>query len=181
MRVPRALAALLILVLIAACGGGQAGDSSGGDDNGSDTESTAPEPGGGNESNDDGGNGGTEPSDDGGNGSGGGAGGGGSSHDLEEIFATLTPPNSTELSKTTAQGVIFAAWDSSDSFDSLRSFYENAIADTGLQIIQTTEAQGGIAWVIAEDDTGNFGGTVSIFPASDGSGTQVSVTVGEGG
>lgn len=178
MRVPRALAALLILVLIAACGGGQAGDSSGGDDNGSDTESTAPEPGGGNESSDDGGNGGTEPSDDGGNG---GGGGGGSSHDLEEIFATLTPPNSTELSKTTAQGVIFAAWDSSDSFDSLRSFYEDAIADTGLQIIQTTEAQGGIAWVIAEDDTGNFGGTVSIFPASDGSGTQVSVTVGEGG
>lgn len=177
MRVPRALAALLILVLIAACGGGQAGDSSGGDDNGSDTESTAPEPGGGNESSDDGGNGGTEPSDDGGN----GGGGGGSSHDLDEIFATLTPPNSTELSKTTAQGVIFAAWDSSDSFDSLRSFYEDAIADTGLQIIQTTEAQGGIAWVIAEDDTGNFGGTVSIFPASDGSGTQVSVTVGEGG
>lgn len=177
MRVPRALAALLILVLIAACGGGQAGDSSGGDDNGSDTESTAPEPGGGNESSDDGGNGGTEPSDDGGN----GGGGGGSSHDLDEIFATLTPPNSTELSKTTAQGVIFAAWDSSDSFDSLRSFYEDAIADTGLQIIQTTEAQGGIALVIAEDDTGNFGGTVSIFPASDGSGTQVSVTVGEGG
>ncbi len=173
MRVPRALAALLILVLIAACGGGQAGDSSGGDDNGSDTESTAPEPGGGSESSDDGGNGGTEPSDDGGN--------GGSSHDLDAIFATLTPPNSTELSKTTTQGVIFAAWDSTDNFDSLRSFYEDAIADTGLQIVQTTEAQGGIAWVIAEDDTGNFGGTVSIFPASDGSGTQVSVTVGEGG
>jgi hypothetical protein len=173
MRATRALAALLILVLVAACGGGPTGDS-GGDDNGNDTESAAP---GGGDSTDPG-DGGAEPSDDGDDGGDDGNGGTGSL-DVDRVFETLTPPNASELSKTTTAGVIFAAWDSDDSLDSLRSFYEGAIADSGLQIIQTTEAQGGVAWVVAEDESGSFGGTVSIFPASDGTGTQISVTIGE--
>jgi hypothetical protein len=155
---------------VAACGGGS-GDGNGGDDGGGSQAAG---------NGDDGGEGSQPAGNDGNGDDGGGADGGGSgSLDVDEVFATLTPPNATELSKTTTAGVIFAAWESDDSFDSLRSFYEDAIADSGLQIIQTTEAQGGIAWVVAEDDTGNFGGTISIFPASDGSGTQISVTVGE--
>jgi hypothetical protein len=170
MRWTQVLAALLIVLLVAACGGGS-GDGNGGDDGGGSQAAG---------NGDDGGEGSQPAGNDGNGDDGGGADGGGSgSLDVDEVFATLTPPNATELSKTTTAGVIFAAWESDDSFDSLRSFYEDAIADSGLQIIQTTEAQGGIAWVVAEDDTGNFGGTISIFPASDGSGTQISVTVGE--
>jgi hypothetical protein len=170
MRWTQVLAALLIVLLVAACGGGS-GDRNGGDDGGGSQAAG---------NGDDGGEGSQPAGNDGNGDDGGGADGGGSgSLDVDEVFATLTPPNATELSKTTTAGVIFAAWESDDSFDSLRSFYEDAIADSGLQIIQTTEAQGGIAWVVAEDDTGNFGGTISIFPASDGSGTQISVTVGE--
>jgi hypothetical protein len=76
--------------------------------------------------------------------------------------------------------VIFAAFESDESFESLRGFYEDAIEEAGLQIFSTTEAQGGVAWTVAESEGSTFGGAISIFPASDGSGSQISVTIGEG-
>jgi hypothetical protein len=162
MRWTQVLAGILIVLLVAACGGGGNGDGNGGDDGG---ESQAA--GGGDDGGDDG-NGG----DDGGGQTG--------SFDLDQAFETLTPPNATELSKTTAEGVIFAAWDTDDSLDSLRDFYEDAMNDLGLEVITTTEAQGGVAWVVTDGGDSGIGGSISIFPASDGSGTQVSVTIGEG-
>lgn len=159
MRWSRYLLALALALLVVACGS-PAATTDGGDggDGGNGTQESEPE-----ETSGDGG--------DGGNGSG--------SLDVDRVFEILTPDNATELSKTTAGGLIFAAWDSDESFDSLRSFYEGAIDEAGLQIISTTEAQGGIAWTVAEDLQGTFGGSISLFPASDGSGTQISVTIGD--
>lgn len=173
MRWSRALPLIAILALLTACGGGGGNGDDGNGDDGDDGNGTAqsepaeatPEDGGG----DDGG-GGDDDGDDGSNGS----------FDLEAAFERLTPPGGTELSKTTAQGVIFAAWDTDEDLDSLRDFYEDAIGDVGFEVIQTTEAQGGIAWIVGVDDDSGIGGSISVFPASDGSGTQVSVTIGEG-
>ena len=167
MRWSRTLIAPALMVLLVACGG--AGGSAGDGDGGSDSEqSQAPEataPA----TNDDGGGGG----DDGGGDDGGGTG----SVDLDGVYDTLTPPNSTETSKTSADGIIFAVLESSDSIDSLKSFYEGAIPDAGLKIFSTTEAQSGFAWTIAESEASDFGGAVSIYPSGTGS-TIVSVTIG---
>lgn len=157
MRWSRMLITLALMMLVVACGSPATTDA--GDGNGSE-QTEAPDP----------------TSGDGGSGDGGGSAGSG---DVDRVFEILTPPNSSELTKTTADGIIFAAFTSSDSFESLRSFYEDAISEAGLQIFSTTEAQGGIAWAIAESEGSSFGGTVSIFPASDGSDSnQISVTIG---
>ena len=178
MRWSRALVLIAILALLAACGGG--GGGGGGDGNGEDGDGAAqsepaeatPEDGGGDDGDGDDGDGGGDDGDDGGS---------TGSFDLDRAFEILTPPSGTELSKTTAEGIIFAAWDSDDDFDSLRSFYEDAIDEAGFDVITTTEAQGGIAWVVGVDDGSGVGGSISLFPASDGSGTQISVTIGEEG
>lgn len=166
MRWSRALVLIAILALLTACGGG-GGGGNGGDngDGGGDTTQSEPA---------------EATPDDGGGDDGDDGGGSTGSFDLERAFEILTPPSGTELSKTTAEGVIFAAWDSDDDLDSLRSFYEDAISEAGFEVITTTEAQGGIGWVVAVDDDSGVGGSISLFPASDGSGTQISVTVGEG-
>ena len=175
MRWSRALVLVAILALLAACGGG-GGDGDGNGDDGDGATQSEPAEATPDDENDDGGG------DDGGDdGNGDDDGGSTGSFDLDRAFEILTPPGGTELSKTTAEGIIFAAWDSDDDFDSLRSFYEDAIDEAGFEVITTTEAQGGIAWVVGVDDGSGVGGSISLFPASDGSGTQISVTIGEEG
>ena len=163
MRWSRTFVAPFLIVVAVACsspGGGTGGD--GGGDGSEPTD--APEPTAATE-----------------NGGGGGEGGGGSgSTDLDAVFEQLTPPNASETSKTAADGIIFAVFESSDSIDSLKSFYEGAIPASGLQIFSTTEAQGGYAWTIAESEGSSFGGAISIYPSGSGSGTAVSVTIGTG-
>ena len=157
MRRPRALTAFALMFLfVAACGSPAASDGNGdGDGNGSEQSEPAEE---------------TQ----------GDGGGGGGDRDVEAAFDTLTPPNAEEVSKTTAQGVIFAAFNTSDSLDSLTSFYQDAFNDLGLQILTTTEASGGITWFVGTDETAStFGGVVSVFPATDGGdGSTVSVQIG---
>ena len=166
MRWSRTLVAPALMVLLVACGGagGSAGAGDGnGDGQSESAQSQAPEamaPA----TNDDGGGGGDD-------------GGGTGSVDLDGVYDTLTPPNATETSKTSADGIIFAILESSDSIDSLKSFYEGAIPDAGLEIFSTTEAQGGFAWTVAESEASDFGGAVSIYPSGTGS-TIVSVTIG---
>lgn len=177
MRWSRALVLVAILALLAACGGG-GGDGDGNGDDGDGATQSEPAEATPDDENDDGGDDGDDDGDDGNGDDDGGSTG---SFDLDRAFEILTPPGGTELSKTTAEGIIFAAWDSDDDFDSLRSFYEDAIDEAGFEVITTTEAQGGIAWVVGVDDGSGVGGSISLFPASDGSGTQISVTIGEEG
>lgn len=163
MRWSRALAvSVLMFLFVVACSSPAVSD--GGDDN--DSQQTEP----------------TEaPEDDGGGG--GDNGGGGSAGDAEAAFEVLTPPNAEEVTKTTAEGVIFAAFTSPDSVDSLTSFYRDAFDELNLQILTTTEASGGISWIVGTDDTASeFGGVVSVIPATDGSdGSTVSIQIGATG
>jgi len=111
-------------------------------------------------------------------GGGGGGGGGGAGPDVEAVGNALVPPNSTEVSKTSAEGTWFVIYESTDSVDALKSFYEDAVPKTGLKIFSTTTIQGGVSYVIATDESGSFGGAVNIFPSGDGK-TAVQVTVGK--
>lgn len=165
MRWSRALVLIAILALLAACGGGGGGED--GDGNGDDgtTQSEPAEASAAPPPDDD------EGDDDGGNGDAG---------DAEAAFERLTPPNADEVSKTTASGLIFAGFTTPDSVDSLTSFYEDAFNDLGLEILTTTEAADGITWFVGTDENASeFGGVVSVIPATDGGqGTTVSVQIG---
>lgn len=99
--------------------------------------------------------------------------------DVEAVADGLVPPNSSEYSKTTAAGGIFVGYESTDSPDSLKSFYENAIPATGMQILTTSTSQGSYSWIFGEDDQGSsFGGSVTVAPSSTNEGgSTVIVTV----
>jgi hypothetical protein len=105
-------------------------------------------------------------------------GGGAAGADVEAVGKALVPPNSSEVTKTTAPDTWFVVYSSTDSLESLKSYYEATIPKTGLQIISTTTINGGISWVIAKDASGSFGGAVSVFPSGDGK-SVVQVTVGK--
>jgi hypothetical protein len=168
MRWTRALVLIAILALLAACADGGPGESAGDDGDGIGDGTSQSEPAEAPAA--------PPPDDDDDNGNG----GNGSVGDAEEAFERLTPPNADEVSKTTAGDVIFAGFTTPDSMDSLRSFYEDAFSDLGLQILTTTEAAGGITWFVGTDENASeFGGVISVIPATDGgSGTTVSVQIG---
>ena len=159
MRWTRLLVLPVLVVLLVACGGspGTSTDDNGnGNGNG---ESTNPDV-----------TATAEASKDDGNGNGG---------DVEELAADLVPPNSTETTRTVASGVVFAGYESTDSADSLKSYYEGKIASAGMVIISTTSTSGTYGFIFAEDDQGSgFGGSIAIAPSSSGgSGSTVVVTV----
>ena len=167
MRPTRFTSLLIVSILaltLAACGGGSPAAPKGDDGNGGQSTAASAEA-----SADKGDPGSSQDS---GKGSG----------DVEGVAAALVPPNSTEVGKTTAAGIVIAVYESTDSIDSLKSFYESAIAGTGLTILATTEASGGVSWVISDADASGLGGAVAIVPSSDTpGGTTVSVTVGDSG
>ena len=107
----------------------------------------------------------------------GNGGNGGTAGDVNDLLDALIPPNSTEVLKTTSGNSIFASYTSTDSIESLTSHYESAIPGTGMEIFSTTNAQGGTAWVFAESEGSSFGGSVSVFPNTDGGGTAVTLTI----
>lgn len=158
--------ALLVLV-VAACGGSAASsapaDGGTGSGSGSGTEAT-PDTGTGN---------GSAPTPDSGT-----TGGGGSTEDAAAVGDQLKPPNATETSKTTTEGYWYAIYHSNDSPDALKSFYEGQIPKTGLKIISTTTANGSYSWLIARDESGDFGGSVTVAPGGSGSGSDVIVGIG---
>ena len=163
MRWARLLVLPVLVVLLVACGGspGTSTDDNGnGNGNG---ESTNPDV-----------TATAEASKDDGNGNGNGNGG-----DVEQLAADLVPPNSTETTRTVASGVVFAGYESTDSPDSLKSYYEGKIASAGMVIISTTSTSGTYGFIFAEDDQGSgFGGSIAIAPSSSGgSGSTVVVTV----
>jgi len=158
-----ASAALLVLGLVAACGGAapketeQPGSTAG---SGSDSTPAA-----------------VATSDNGGGGGGGGT-GGGANPDVDAAAQALVPPNSTEVQKTSASGTFFGIYSSTDSIDSLKSYYQNTITKAGFKIISTTTVSGGVSFVFATDDSGTYGGAVNVYPSGDGA-AAVQVTVSQ--
>jgi hypothetical protein len=160
MLLTRALSLAVLMVLVVACGGGPGASQSSADSE----QSTAADPS-------------TAASEDAGASATPASGNGG---DVEGVAEALIPPNSTEVSKTVAEGVSFIIYESTDSIESLQSHYEGAIPAAGMQIISTSTAGGNVSIVFAEDTGSTFGGAVSIFPSSSGTGgSGVQVTVGD--
>jgi hypothetical protein len=107
--------------------------------------------------------------------------GGSGPADLEALAQSLIPPNSTETFKTTAEGALIVAYESTDSVDSIKGFYESAIVGAGMTVLAKTEAGGGVSLIFGVNDANTgFGGSVGIGPAGDGSGSSISITLGSG-
>jgi uncharacterized protein YfiM (DUF2279 family) len=106
--------------------------------------------------------------------------GGGGGGDVEAVAQALVPPNSNETINTSQEGLSFIMYESTDSIDSLKSFYESAIPAAGMKIISTSTIaeQNSVSFVFAESDTSSFGGAVNIFPSGNGDNSGVQVTVG---
>jgi len=109
----------------------------------------------------------------------GNGGNGGFEGDLEQLAEDLTPPNSTETSRTEVSGVILT-WESSDSPEDLADFYEDAIADAGMDVFSRTSAGGSFSYIFGIEEGSSFGGVVSIAPTeTDGGGSGVGLQIGE--
>lgn len=155
MRWARALVLPVLAVTVIACGG-PATDGGNGGNGSEESQAGAPDPDGGNDG--DGGNGGDQG-------------------DLEQLADDLKPPNSTEITRMSANEAFIISWSSTDSVDSLESFYDDKIGQLGVNLLGKSSAQGGHTWVIGNEDGSGPQGGVTV--AEDGSGgTVISVTLG---
>ena len=159
MRSTRFLLLGVLLVALAACGGGPASEfpneSTGGEPS---TGTSASEPA-------------TETPDDGGP---------SSVTDVDGMIEALTPPNSTQISRTDAGGSSIVAWESTDSVGDLKSYYIQKIAELNLTVLTTTEAANTYAVAVGTNAEGTgLGATIAI--SNQGDVTNVLVTAADGG
>jgi hypothetical protein len=103
--------------------------------------------------------------------------GGGAGQDVAAAGNALVPPHSTEVTRTVAGDTWFVMYESTDSVDSLKAFYADAVPKAGLTIFSTSTVNGGVSYVIATAENGSFGGAVNIVPTGAGK-TAVQVTIG---
>ena len=80
--------------------------------------------------------------------------------------------------KTTTDTYWYVVYESTDSPEALKAYYDSQIPKTGLMIVSTTSASGSYVWAIARDESGTFGGSVTVAPSGNGSGSSVIVAVG---
>jgi hypothetical protein len=106
-------------------------------------------------------------------------GSGGGSDDLATIATNLAPPNSTEIGRYSASGALVVNWSSTDSVDSLKSYYDGKLGSLGLNVLSTTDVQGTHGWVFGNADNSGVSGALTLAPdTSSGAATLVSLTVG---
>lgn len=160
-RVMPILPALALALVVAACGGNNASSSSGGSGS-----SAAASSGSGSGSS-------SAASAQASTGSGGGT------SDLGPIVDALVPPNSSQTVRTDAADAVFVSYASTDSQDSLKSFYENAIKNAGMTIVSTTSTGDAVSWIFTKDGDSSFGGSVTVGPGANGTGSQVTITLGK--
>ncbi|HEY7332802.1 MAG TPA: hypothetical protein VH859_07555 [Candidatus Limnocylindria bacterium] len=159
------LPALLLALLLVACGGPAASTNGNGGNGGGESQAA--------EATDT-----PEPAQSQGNG--GSGGNGGFDGDLEQLAEALTPPNSTETSRTEVSGVIFLTWDSTDSPEDLAAWYEDAIEGQNMNIFSRTSTQGFFSYIFGIEEGSSFGGVATMGPSSTGgSGSSVGLQIGE--
>jgi hypothetical protein len=161
------------LTLGAACGGGDDDDDSGSNGNGDDAAAT--EDTGGDDGGDDGADSGDDSGDDG------DSGGGGSvdEDDLEAFADELEPPGADETVRFSASDGVIVSWETDESLDDLKDFYEGKFEDMDLNIQGTVTSGETTTWVIGNEDGSGIQGGVVIAPGSSKT-SLVQVTVGPG-
>lgn len=156
---------VLLALVLAACGG--PGASTGGGESQSTDATATPE---------------AQESAAASTGNGGNGGPGGFDGDLEQLAAALTPPNSTETSRTEVSGVIFLTWESTDSPEDVAAWYESAIEGQNMNIFSRTSASGFFSYIFGIEEGSTFGGVASVGPSSSGGpGSSVGLQIGESG
>jgi hypothetical protein len=107
------------------------------------------------------------------------SGGSGASGDLDTIATNLAPPNGTQQARISASGGLIISWSSTDSVDSLKSYYDGKLGSLGLNVLSTTDVQGTHGWVFGNADNSGVSGALTLAPdTSSGAATLVSLTVG---
>jgi hypothetical protein len=157
MRWTRVLMLAVLALLVVACGGSGGGNGGGGDggDGGNGSEETQAE----------------APQPDEGNG-----GGGEDAGDRPQLAGDLEPPNATETTRMSADGGFIISWRSSESVDSLESFYDDKIAELGLNVLGKQSVEGAHTWIFGDEDGSGPQGGVTV--TEDGSGGSLaSVTI----
>ena len=165
-------------LVFAACGGDDDDDDGGGSDGAATATATADSDSDddGDDSADDNGddssdNEGDDDGDDGGNG------GGADTDDMEQLASDLEPPNSTESARFSSSEGLLISYESTDSFDDLKGFYDDRFDDLGINVLGTMSAADSQTWVIGEEDGSGVQGGVTLAPSGSGT-TLVQVTLG---
>jgi hypothetical protein len=77
-------------------------------------------------------------------------------------------------------GVIFVTWESSDSPEDVASWFEDALADQGMEVFSRTTAGGAFSYIFGIEEGSDFGGVMSIAPSgTGGGGSGVGLQIGE--
>lgn len=105
--------------------------------------------------------------------------GSGGSSDLASLVNGFVPPNSTQTVRTDAADAVFVSYTSTDSTDSLKGYYENAIKNAGMTVVSTTNAGGATSWIFTKDSDSSIGGSITVGAGPDGTGSQVTLTLGK--
>lgn len=103
---------------------------------------------------------------------------GSGSADLDRLEDELTPPDSSETSRSDVPGGTVISYETSASMDDLRSFYLDKFEELGLEILTSDAGDSGVSWVFGESSEA-FGGSVVLAPS--GGTVNVIVTLAEGG
>jgi len=109
---------------------------------------------------------------------GGGGGGGGAGGDVDQLAEDLVPPNSSEQSRISSQGTLIVSYTSTDSADSLNSYYENKFDELGVNVIGTSSAGATTTYVIGNEDGSGVQGGVTVAGDESSGGTIVQLTLG---
>ncbi len=109
--------------------------------------------------------------------SGGNNGNSSSSNDLGQLADKLVPPHSKQIAKYSTDDGLLVTYESTDSVDSLKDFYDNKVKTLGVKVQGTFDSGDAHTWYFGDDDSSGPGGTVIV--GDDGSGkTAVTITVG---
>jgi hypothetical protein len=156
MRWTRVLMLPVLAIMVVACGGSGGSDSGGGNggNGGNGSEESQAE---------------TQPDE-------GNGGGGEDAGDRPQLAGDLEPPNATETTRMSADGGFIISWRSSESVDSLESFYDDKIAELGINLLGKQSVEGAHTWIFGDEDGSGPQGGVTV--TEDGSGGSLaSVTI----
>jgi hypothetical protein len=123
------------------------------------------------EGDDDSDNEGDDDGDDGGNG------GGADTDDMEQVADALEPPNSSETARFASADGLLVSYESTDSLDDLKGYYEDKLDDLGINVLGTMSAADSQTWVIGDEDGSGVQGGVTLAPSGTGT-TLVQITLG---
>lgn len=112
--------------------------------------------------------------DDGGSSSGNSSGSG----DLDKLADKLVPPHSKQIAKYSTDDGLLITYESTDSVDSLKDFYDDKVKNLGVKVQGTFDAGDSHTWYFGDDDSSGPGGTV-IVGDNGGGKTSVTITIGK--